>query len=690
MIHRDIKPDNVLLSSDGRVVVADFGVAAVAVAEGELSGTPAYMAPEQALGEPPTPAVDVYSVGVMLHEMLTGRAAFSGSALKILADKMTIERIGTMPGELPAELAEVIGRATAREPALRVPTAGALHRALEPWAKLARARTASVAPPLRDERIPDITTVIVVAPIGERSPRFYLAEAVHEEVVTKLGRIPRLRPQPRANAEREPGDVVVTFAAGDRLDVVIEHRGARVAQLSVPLAIQQIELAATAVTDAVVGAISLSTIEANESRIDNALDLMFRARHVAIREMGNVQEAMAMLNKAQAEAPNNPKIAAMLAISQVRLAFFMGNLDPQVLARAGELARQAVAAAPDQVLAHLAMGHYELMTGDSAVAAGHFRVAIACAPHSAEAHEQLGRMLLEAGYIEQAIERLEDAIAISPNVRTARWEIARAYALEQRWDDNARLVAELRAMGVDRPIARARYAWWRRDIPTLMELREQFSGVQQLFMPGFMEEFIATFVDGDWPLRKRNLLTVAAVATEEPAPARVRRPDDRRGCRVLERCAHRARVHRVRDRRGPVRSSLARSLPAPRGGSQGTRARTAARADQEARRCDPRCAVRRSPHRGLRDRDRGLALEPAPRVDDDAARASPTDDDSRQLELIERRIEIDDEVRGPAQDHREPLAVRLGIAGARGDDRAGEYLRIDRAQRGRGRRRPGR
>jgi tetratricopeptide (TPR) repeat protein len=410
---------------------------------------------------------------------------------------------------MPPELAEVLGRATARDRENRLQSAGQLRRALEPWQPAKRAASMHEGA-AREVRSRDVTTVIVVAPSGITSPRFYLAEAVHEEVVTLLGRIPRVRPQPRVQVEREPNDIVVTFAAEDRLAVTIERDSVVLAQLSVPLAIEQIELAAESITDAVASAINLATVESADPVNDHAIDLMFRARHVALREMSRVEEAMAMLTRAQAEAPNNPKVAAMLAIAQVRLAFFVGGLDSNVLQHAAKLARAAVAAAPDQVLAHLAMGHVELNTGEPQIAAGHFRVAIACAPHSPEAHEQLGRMLLEAGYLEQAIERLEDAIAINPHVRSARWEIARAYALEGRWADNEKLVKELIEMGVDRPISRARYAWWRRDMGALAELRDALLNTQQMFVPGMMNEFVDAYVNGDWERHRGTLLQVAS------------------------------------------------------------------------------------------------------------------------------------------------------------------------------------
>ena len=104
-IHRDLKPSNVLVSRDGRVVILDFGLAVALGREGahqttlsRAKGTPAYMAPEQALSRPVTAACDWYSVGVLLYEAITGRLPFEGSGLEVVIAK--VESTPATPSEL--------------------------------------------------------------------------------------------------------------------------------------------------------------------------------------------------------------------------------------------------------------------------------------------------------------------------------------------------------------------------------------------------------------------------------------------------------------------------------------------------------------------------------------------------------------------------------------------------------------
>jgi hypothetical protein len=127
-LHRDIKPSNILVTGDGRVVLLDFGVATElaqrgdgAVEDGGVVGTISYMAPEQALGEPPTPAADWYSVGVLLYEALTGRSPFEGHGMAVLSMKTTVD--ARPPSEIcpgiPADLDALCTMLLERDPEKR-------------------------------------------------------------------------------------------------------------------------------------------------------------------------------------------------------------------------------------------------------------------------------------------------------------------------------------------------------------------------------------------------------------------------------------------------------------------------------------------------------------------------------------------------------------------------------------------
>ncbi len=140
VIHRDIKPENILFEA-GHAVVSDFGIArAVSEAAGErltetglTVGTPAYMSPEQATGEPLDARSDVYSLACVLYEMLAGDAPFTGSTPQaILARKVTdtVPSLKTVRETLPDALDRAVVKALARVPADRFPTAPAFAEAL--------------------------------------------------------------------------------------------------------------------------------------------------------------------------------------------------------------------------------------------------------------------------------------------------------------------------------------------------------------------------------------------------------------------------------------------------------------------------------------------------------------------------------------------------------------------------------
>jgi YVTN family beta-propeller protein len=134
ILHRDIKPENLLFTEAGALKVSDFGIAKVvggaesmATRTGEVLGTPAYMAPEQALGHDLTASTDVYAVGTLLYELLSGRLPFSddGNAIAVLyrhAHEDPVPLTSVAP-EVPHQLAEVAMQALERDPRDRFATA---------------------------------------------------------------------------------------------------------------------------------------------------------------------------------------------------------------------------------------------------------------------------------------------------------------------------------------------------------------------------------------------------------------------------------------------------------------------------------------------------------------------------------------------------------------------------------------
>ncbi len=139
VIHRDIKPDNILFDTKGRAYLSDFGVARLSegttnlTGTGSFIGTAAYASPEQCRGEPLSPASDIYSLGVVLYEMLTGVQPFQGATALAIMHQHISEPIPNPLKErptLPIEINDVLRKAMAKLPAVRYQTATAMSEAL--------------------------------------------------------------------------------------------------------------------------------------------------------------------------------------------------------------------------------------------------------------------------------------------------------------------------------------------------------------------------------------------------------------------------------------------------------------------------------------------------------------------------------------------------------------------------------
>jgi serine/threonine-protein kinase len=151
IIHGDVKPANILTSLEGRVKLTDFGMARLASRDtigSPLLGTPAYWCPEQIVGKPQDARSDLFSLGVVLYEMITGRRPFDGQTLPNICERV-LNASPLPPSQadpsLPTGLDDLLAACLAKDPGSRISSAEDLANRLYPFAR--RKTPAQVAPP---------------------------------------------------------------------------------------------------------------------------------------------------------------------------------------------------------------------------------------------------------------------------------------------------------------------------------------------------------------------------------------------------------------------------------------------------------------------------------------------------------------------------------------------------------------
>jgi serine/threonine-protein kinase len=465
VVHRDLKPDNVLLERSGRVVVTDFGIARRESRDessktmGRAVGTPAYMAPEQVSGSTDVDArADIYAFGAILFEMLTGHHAWPGdSALAVAAARLVEpppDPRKHRPG-LSKSLCDVVLRCLARDRESRFANDGDLDRALaaadvsDETAAPARARQ-TVPPPMADAR----ERTVAVVPFRNFGPPddAYFVEGLVEDLVDTLATVRGLRVRGRGYAEAADRDVVET---GRRLgvDVVVDGSvrrsgdtlrvSARVVGVADGFQLWSSRFERPAggafalndeVARAIASALAAKVEEAPRAQTADpvAIDLYFRAKHAVGRFWAaeGMADAISLFKEALARAPNDVTILAGYVHAQIGRNFFA----PLATEEATSFVRRALTAAPRLpepwvALAALRFNHKDDPAG--AVRALHHAVDLA--PSSSEAHDLTGRILLEADAMDDAIAHLERALWLDPSQRWSRIDRMRAAALCGDW-----------------------------------------------------------------------------------------------------------------------------------------------------------------------------------------------------------------------------------------------------------------
>jgi serine/threonine-protein kinase len=244
VIHRDLKPHNVIVDSDGRVKVTDFGIARAGASDmtqtGSIMGTAQYLSPEQAQGHAVTPHSDLYSVGICLYEMLTGRVPFEGDSAVTIALKQ-VNEAPVPPSHfnrtIPAPLEDAVLRALAKDPAERFVDADAFIAALEE----ARTRIMAGQAPLAERTTAFAAVGAGAPPVPEVAPPTALAAPyVEHEVVYEA-------PPPEPPPERRwPWALLLAvLAAGAIVAAVLLLAGGK--KVEVPSVVKLDDSAAVAV-----------------------------------------------------------------------------------------------------------------------------------------------------------------------------------------------------------------------------------------------------------------------------------------------------------------------------------------------------------------------------------------------------------------------------------------------------------
>ncbi len=452
VVHRDLKPDNVLLAKDGRVVVTDFGIArAVSHASddaktmGGFVGTPAYVAPEQVEGTAVDHRADVYALGEILYEMLVGDRPWQGETAMAVAAARLLRpppdpRVGAP--SVPPKLAEIVLRCMARSPSDRFQSMGEVTSALTALTTV----DAGGSPPRSPSQFPRAAgakraAVLPFRNLGAPGDQ-HIADGLTDDLIDVLSLARGLRVTARGVIMRYKGTDRDPREIGRELDVqTVVDGSVRRAPGSVRITARLVsvldgfqlwtkrfdgkEADVLVLGDDVARAIaSALTVELDvgqrEAADTESVDLYLRARaaYQAYLTHGPA-EAIGLFEKALARSPDDPRVIAGYVIAKAR-----DMRDAAAVHSLRAEAERAVRVAPSLPDAHVALASVLHQSNEPASAVPHLLRALRLSPNHVEAHDMLGRILLETR-VKAGLRHVELALALEPRSTMLRATLAR-------------------------------------------------------------------------------------------------------------------------------------------------------------------------------------------------------------------------------------------------------------------------
>ncbi len=497
VVHRDLKPDNVLVDRAGRVVITDFGIARplapsnVAMTAGIAIGTPAYMSPEQVEARRDLDArVDLYALGAMLFELLTGQLPFRGaSALAVAAARLAYPAPDprTLRPELPSALAELVLRCLEREREQRYGSAEEVARALS---RITMSSLPALSAPARPAALPQAAKSLAVLPVRSGdAQQALMADGLWDDLVDALSMTAGLRVRPRmtvarvSSSERDPLEIGRALDVDVILEASIRAGGSgpvvttRLSSVRDGFQLWAGRFPAThdlfALTDAIASEVaSALTVEARGPARRAPTDPLAMSDYLRGRALlrdnpaTGVADGVALLAKALERAPDEPTFLAAYAAGNVRLWFIGGEEGELARDRATHAAERALVLAPHLVEARHALAVLRLHSGDVGSALVTLR-SIVAEVDFAPSLEILGGLLAELDELDEGRRMLELSLRIDPQSRLATYDLARLAALDGRWETANLLLDQLdRSVGGQLDVGmarlRARFAFWQR------------------------------------------------------------------------------------------------------------------------------------------------------------------------------------------------------------------------------------